>query len=261
MSEPRVAAMLLTADRPEMTARAIGSFRRQTYQNAFLYILDNGKTPIVEALPDGFPEMRIVYHRSERAGRMIGGLRNYANSWACEDGAEVLIHFDSDDTSHPLRIEEQVTLLQSSGADAVGYRDMLFLKEARCPVCFDHETCACGRGEAWLYRNNDPQYCLGTSLCYWRKTWEARPFNPKLPERRGATGEEFYWLQELKRESVTSLFRWAGPTGSSFDDLQPRMVASIHGSNTQDYRGIEKHPNNWTRVPEWDSYCRKAMEL
>ena len=40
--------------------------------------------------------------------------------------ADILVHLDDDDYSHPNRIAEQVVLLQSSGADCVGYREMLF---------------------------------------------------------------------------------------------------------------------------------------
>ncbi len=258
---------MLTADRFEMTARAVAAFQAQTYGNKKLLVLDTGKNEF------SLKQAACVYGEwfPKLGQNKIGALRNMANDYSKEQclKAEVICHFDSDDVSHPLRIEEQVALLQASGADVVGYSDMLFWR--LCPQCngFDDycadvatcETCKRAGGQAWLYRNLDrTRYCVGTSLCYWRKVWEAKPFNPKLPERRGGTGEDTEWLRGLKSASISSM-----ATRSMTEQLTgiatPRMIASIHGSNTQDYRGIEKSPNSWTRVPEWDKYCREKMAL
>ena len=38
-----VCAILLTRDRPEMAARAIQSFREQTYGNVLLFVLDTSE--------------------------------------------------------------------------------------------------------------------------------------------------------------------------------------------------------------------------
>lgn len=264
-----------------MAARAVASFQAQTYQNKELLIWDNGELNR-DFSDDDDGQVKGITHIPAEAYRdiKIGQLRNEANGFL--NTHDIIIHWDDDDVSHPLRIEEQVALLQSSGADVVGYSDMLFWR--LCPQCkgFDDycadvatcETCKRVGGEAWLYRNNDRRYCLGTSLCYWRKTWEAKPFHSHRPERRGATGEEFYWLQELRRSAVSSLGGAPVNAPTSVDrtkdlslgpnmgyGIAPRMVASIHSSNTQDYRGIDKSPNSWTRVPAWDSYCRGVMAL
>ena len=42
---------------------------------------------------------------------------------------DILIHWDDDDYSHPNRIAEQVALLKSSGADVVGFSEMLSWRE------------------------------------------------------------------------------------------------------------------------------------
>jgi len=263
VNEPLVVCVMLTKNRPEMARRAVRSFLAQTYRDKMLLIWDSGSVPF----DMGFVEDHLVpiFYSGTVKTAPIGALRNDAARW-CTTGPtpypDIFIHWDDDDTSHPMRIEEQVALLQSSGADVVGYSDMLFWR--KCEV--HAMKCNCDDAQAWLYRNMDrTRYCLGTSLCYWRKVWEAKPFNPKLPERRGGTGEDTEWLRGLTCVAVPSLRpmpHWnpLHPERHMNWPEVPRMIASIHGSNTQDYKGIEKSGNSWTRVPEWDSYCRKVME-
>ena len=219
---PRVAAICLTANRPEMMARAVRSFESQTYGRKRLIIFDTGEI--------------VRYHGHFQhcvvggPAMTIGALRNESNRLTDKD--EILVHWDDDDLSHPNRITEQVALLQASGADAVGYSDMLFW----------HET----PGEAWRYRAGKRNYALGTSLCYWRSTWETKPF-PDLP-----VGEDTEWQRNLKVTAVSSI-------GSS-----PLMVASIHGGNTNmaGYKiNLTGKCEEFKREPEFDDYCRGAMRL
>lgn len=288
--EPLVCAILLTRDRPEMAARAVRSFREQTYQNKRLYVYDTGKTPCTDALPDGYPDFNIVYHRGLPDEPVtIGMLRNRANWWGIrpsstsEPDAEIIIHFDDDDYSHPHRIAEQVAFLQSSGADVVGYDELLFWRNLASGG-WSEQSSGGWSGEAWLYSHNrvPNRHAPGTSFCYWRKTWERKQFNPQLP-RRGGTGEDYAWLNEggwcPELATMSSIpqteVRWtehpdtcdcglcgpgqrrvvSGPWPGS-----PRLIASIHGGNTMPY-GPEKYPDNWKRVPEWDAYCRERMAL
>ncbi len=275
-SEPLVCAVMLTKDRPAMARRAVECFRQQTYQNKRLYIYDTGRTPCTDSLPDGFPDCSIVYHRGLDEGLTIGALRNRANWWgvrptaASQDNvdADILIHFDDDDYSHPRRIEEQVALLQASGKDCVGYRDMLFWREHKqtlgAGVEYSQSAPPKSLGslvfvtrEAWLYSNADPRYCLGTSLCYWRKTWEARPF-PNL-----SRGEDKAWLRGVESIGVESFMK-NPPIDllerlNAGEDFNPRMIASFHGGNTS-----TPDPStsvDFKRAPEWDSHCRSVMQL
>ena len=276
---------MLTADRPEYARRAVECFRRQTYPAKRLLIYDTG-TDDAEDCPGDYP--LVIWIPEESRGRTIGELRNAANSHvegvevdlsagtSKDCGADILIHWDDDDYSHPNRIAEQVALLQSSGADVVGYRECLFWRETPQAIK-DHYAEVQRRyptdpnvpmpahlqlrlGEAWLYSNPDPRYCLGTSLCYWRKTWERKPFEAT------SQGEDIRFCTGLKCIGIPSTFRWMGPSGSGHDDLQPRMIARIHSGNTSTvYRpelmaAIERQGGEWKRVPEWDSYCRGVME-
>lgn len=306
MNEPLVVCVMLTRDRPQMAKRAVECFRSQTYQDKRLYVYDSGSVPSIDCLPDRYPDFGIVYHRTAAGERTIGNLRNDANGWACSGEGiarpDILIHFDDDDFSHSDRIAEQVALLQSSGKQVVGYRDMLFwrthgefdafayrdraIRKERFVRAMQLQSAEGGwtkealasidvpwpppkgwleelrkfNGEAWLYSNADPRFCLGTSLCYYRAVWEAKPF-PDCPKPGMMSGEDHMWLRDLDRIGETSLYRFMGPSGSGHDDLQPRMIASIHGGNSSDqYADIEKS-HNWTRVPEFDALCRERMSL
>ena len=203
----------------------------------------------------GFIDARLI------GGKPIGYLRNFVAETLCKapNPPDAFVHWDSDDFSHPNRIAEQVALLRSTGADVVGYREMLFWREpekvrgGRLPPQF-YPTYP---GEAWLYSNPDPRYCLGTSLCYWRKTWERKPFEAT------SQGEDLRFWTGLKSIGVSSL---AGVPRFTAYTAYPRMIASIHAGNTSTvYRpelmaAIERQGGEWKRAPEWDSYCRGVME-
>ncbi len=326
-SNPSVCAVMLANGRPEMVARAVKSFRAQTYERKRLLIWDT--TPIVHGIGHTDLDAGIYHCDVPTQGESIGALRNKANGTVRDSqGGDLIVHWDSDDWSHPNRIAEQVALLQSSGAECVGYSEMMFWFNARSCQCFmspgppwyaaqclkplfhvgDHEfgtkEQASRRwhdkvpiphiqsalqpghpvdnsfGEAWLYRSSLPNYAIGTSMCYWRKTWERAPF-PDYSE--GC--DDLYWfngdkksgVKPVKIESVSSVPRRLSqperveyarvvkqyypdevPANMKLPDESPRMIASIHGGNTC---AAIKPGVEWTRVPSWDSYCRKEMAL
>jgi hypothetical protein len=242
MAEPLVCAIMLTRDRPEMARRAVECFRAQTYEDKYLLVWNTGREKILsdEYFADQCePDLEVEELRGH-----IGELRNAAVRLsgpcfaAVEDAFRIILHWDDDDWSHPDRIAEQVVLLQSSGADCVGYRDMLFNRN----------------GEAWLYENADSRFCLGTSLCYWRNTWERHPFS----ERNGANprerGEDREFIRGLKALGVSSLGDCVCHTPPK--QHEPRMVARIHAGNAKHYpiEQLAKAGPNWRRAPEWDAY-------
>ena len=288
MTEPLVCAVMLTCDRPEMAARAVRSFRAQTYERKTLLVWNTGESDEIECGcgPTGF---HVV---DANLGQSIGMLRNSAIGFPTGyDKPDIIAHFDDDDYSHPDRIAEQVALLQSSGADAVGYREMLFWRETSVEqprptypsgehkgerVWRDHD-------EAWLYSHNQPNkpnHVLGTSLCYWRKTWERKPF-PDAPKGPGASGEDWLWQQGLNVKAASAMFEHGESTHPDTCDCglcgpgqrtvihggncEPRMIASIHGQNSSQAYNLElliaKGSREWRRVPEWDDYARGKMQL
>lgn len=256
MTQPTVCAVMLTADRPAMAKRAVECFKRQTYPAKTLVVMDTG---------NGFESAKYEsvkrwWCRDWHKGKTIGELRNLCNGYAAP--SDILIHWDDDDYSHPSRIAEQVELLQSSGAEAVGYKNMLFWRTNDAPHAIYEEPDTWTGDQAWLYTNHDPRYCLGTSLCYWRKTWERRPFEA-LPKTKGGSGEDTQWLKGVRSVGETSLVISDELTGTADDGIaSPRMIASIHGGNTQYYGAdLLERSASWNRVHEWDRYCAGVMNL
>jgi hypothetical protein len=256
MTEPLVCAIMLTRDRPEMAARAVRSFRAQTYGRRSLLIFDTG------VMPDKYPEYEaaILYHHEDNRDRPIGVLRNDANGLAVigktPKEIDIFVHWDSDDISHPNRITEQVALLQSSGADAVGYREMLFWRTNDAPhKLYEEEPDTWTGDQAYLFTHPRADYVIGTSLCYWRKTWERKPFK-SVPHSQTTGREDSLFCQGLKVASVSAMVDRDPRVADHFG--QPRMIASIHSSNTMPY---DVSTPQWKRVPEWDAYCRKEMTL
>ncbi len=246
MAEPTVACVMLTRDRPEYARLALECFRSQTYENKRLVIFDTGSMDDL-ATDDG-----LIVHIKGLRGRTIGELRNAANT---HSKADIIIHFDDDDWSQPNRIAEQVALLQSSGADCVGYREMLFWRE---PVLFWREPeILFYPGEAWLYSVPSPSWVLGTSFCYWRRVWEQHKFPdlPRLVDGKpvpDSASEDVIWRRGVKCLGYSSIT----------PDGYPRMIARIHGGNTTNYADLlgPRAGNTWKRAPEWDEHCGAVMK-
>lgn len=228
MTQPLVCCVMLTADRPAMTARAVKCFLAQTYERKSLVIFDSGKQQYVPFLSGR--EITWV-EADEFRGSTIGALRNAANELA--PGAHIIVHWDSDDWSHPSRVSDQVALLQSSGADCVGYNELLFWKEQG--------------GEAWRYSNRNPAMPVGASLCYRRATWKRQPFKDTH------VGEDRDFCQRVDCKAV-----------SAITDA-PRLIQSLHGGNTWD-GDIEAairdaSSSEWHRTEHWDNWVRGVMKL
>lgn len=277
-SEPTVCCILLTRDRPQMAARAVESFRRQTYERKSLFILNTG---IAILRFNGFAVEQVLCHwESELHGQSIGWLRNAAIRLADSapesligPRADIIAHMDDDDLSHPNRLAEQVALLQQSGADAVGYSDLLFWdsrdqggvwSEQLPEGSMYHPRPA---NESWLYTRSSRLNVPGTTLCYWRKTWERKPF-PDQPSPSNPFGEDVVWQSGLKVVACSSVTEmvWSGGVylqgDVSANPVEPRMIASVHGGNTMAHNysniGIA---HEFARTPQWDSYCRERMKL
>ncbi len=245
---PLVVGVMLTADRPEMTARAIRSFEAQTYERKCLLVLDSGTEG-----PNLRTSIRLIY-KHVLGKYSVGELRNLANAMAA--GADIIAHFDSDDWSHPRRLEEQVVLLQASGADCVGYNEILFWESSK-PVAMLPRSGAFKAeilGEAWIYENDaldisqkfNPGYensypPVGASYCYWRAAWERLPF-PEIQK-----GEDSHW----KRKGA----RCYGLTAM---EEEPRLICEIHGGNTSSK--IQHGFSEFRRAPSFDDYCKLKME-
>lgn len=227
---PHVTCVCLTADRQQYTDRAVKCFLAQTYPSKSMLIWDNGEQ---DFHPSGDHEN---IHVLKGQPGTIGSMRNWANRLNIGYGPQLIAHWDSDDYSHPLRLAWQVQKLTTkltspTQPKATGYRSLLFWRKS-------DQT-------AWLFEHQTPGYAVGTSLMYWRKTWEEHPFSELN------IGEDFTWL----RDKVG--YEHCAETEGFFHD-EPAMVAEIHESNTtkQTIPG-----DSWTRKPEWDERLKELMHL
>lgn len=237
---------MLVNGREQMVQRAVRSFYSQTYDRKSLLVYDTGDPPVKIG---GF-DSRTVHVVEPANGRPIGSLRNAANDLVSGFGFDVVAHWDSDDWSAPGRLVDQLQLMEASGAQVVGYREMLFWDSTKCQIRVDPSKPMPGGGvegtvesvgEAWLYSNPNPKYCLGTSLLYPIHTWTGIKFPPKVK------GEDNEWCLRLKTASTS-----AGVA-------DPLMIASIHGGNTGS-KILLGYPE-WMRLSSSDETCRKRMKL
>ena len=93
--------------------RAIRQFQRQTYTARELIIVDDGRDPVQDLVPD---DPRIRYVRAEPCAS-LGAKRNLACSLA--RGA-LLAHWDDDDWMSDARLATQVAALRAARAEVVG---------------------------------------------------------------------------------------------------------------------------------------------
>ena len=115
---PLVSCMMVTGKRPALAALAIDCFRRQTYPNRELIVIDDsGTDALAEAVgrssEDAHASIRWVRLPSE--GQTLGALRNLA---LAETRGDYICQWDDDDLSAPDRLERQLGALVVTGADA-----------------------------------------------------------------------------------------------------------------------------------------------
>lgn len=265
MTEPMVLCLMLADGRGPMARRAIRSFRSQTYGNVYLLAWDTTRDG--HALPDdeiyalGAQDRRITWWGGSR-GTSIGAMRNEALRWAVSGPTphpEIFAHWDSDDWSSPTRVAEQIALLRSSPSiECVGYREVVFWDErwAMRPSGENFEFRGVSvpydksqpTNEAWLYRSPDAAYAIGASLAYRRSAWERVPF-PDLPKPGGTASEDRHFTSRVKCVGVSGIG----------GDGEPRLICSVHGSNTANYGWVGKHKR--LRAAELDGVCRERMAL
>lgn len=247
MSLPTVCCVMLVNGREAMVKRAIESFKAQTYEPKLLLIWDSGVKSAVRL--DDRRDPRIWYDRSSPEST-IGAMRNDANMMACYAGplnADLIANWDSDDYSNPYRLAEQVALLESSGKQCVGYRELLFwdTREAR--------------NEAWLYSDYNPSRAAGASFLYRRELWERVPFVD-------APHEDYRWMQneEVSRGMLSVSAIEKPVTEYEAVACYPRMVCQMHAGGTEQIPRsvmLEGGGGVWRRAPEYDAHCAKVMQL
>lgn len=115
---PLVSCLMVTGRRPSLAALAIDCFRRQSYPNRELIIIDDSGTDALAATVDAGPDGEsapIRWIRPPPGGKPLGALRNLS---LAEARGEFLCQWDDDDLSSPDRLARQVGALLATGADA-----------------------------------------------------------------------------------------------------------------------------------------------
>jgi hypothetical protein len=116
----------------------------------------------------------------------------------------MIVHFDWDDISAPLRLQRQLEHIQKTGKLVTGFYDM--------PM-YDAKN-----DKVWIYANpHKEHYSLGNCLFYKREAWE----RVKFPD---ITPEDNLWRKNIGGENIESR--------SVFEeDGTPLMIQVIHGGN------------------------------
>lgn len=112
---------MVTADRRRLCRRAVRCYRRQTYPNRELVVVEDGRqdlSPVLETVSED--ELTHIQLPSEE-DHVLGRLRNVALKAAT---GKFRAQWDDDDWYHPKRIEKQVQVLQE-GYDACCLRGTL----------------------------------------------------------------------------------------------------------------------------------------
>lgn len=140
-----------TYPRFDWLRKSIDCFFSQTYENKEMVIVIDG----IE-IPDWYvwhPNVRWVFNF---ASRTLGHKRNLC---CLQARGSVIAHFDDDDWSAPTRLSDQIKQLITSGLPVTGYSQMKFTD-----------------GSSWWEYIGDPNWPLGTSLCYYKPWWETHVF-------------------------------------------------------------------------------------
>lgn len=103
--------------------RAINSILNQSYKEFEFLIVDDGSTDNTKAIIHSFNDPRINYHYIPNSG--LGRALNYGLSIAKYDW---IARMDSDDISHPQRLEKQITTANRNDFDVISCQYAVFVK-------------------------------------------------------------------------------------------------------------------------------------
>ena len=118
---PRVSVILPTYNRAHVLLRAVQSIVGQTYQDFELLIIDDGSTDTTADVVREINDSRVTYIR-----KAVNTGRSAARNTGLKIASGEYIAFqDSDDESHPTRLEKEVDVLDSAGQNiGIVYTDM-----------------------------------------------------------------------------------------------------------------------------------------
>lgn len=124
-SVPAVAVVMRTRNRPRFLARGLEDVARQSYDDWFLVIVNDGGDPVpvqdaVDAQADDLAGRVAVHNIPDQVGRWRA-----ANAGVRASESEFIALHDDDDTWHPDFLTRTVDFLRSSGRASVAVRTAL----------------------------------------------------------------------------------------------------------------------------------------
>lgn len=197
-----------TADRPEMLQRCIEGFLSQNYEYKKMFISFDMKTMDRKTM-FFFSKTYLanldyrVYGVDGDSCKSIGGKRNQLNGYS---DTEIILHMDDDDIYKPDWITRSVHALMTSGAAIVGLPSY-YSHKVNTNHVFDYSR-----------QSNSQIYLPEATLCYWKSTWERKPFKDT------SHGEGLDFISN---------------NGKLFaHDYKEGFLATIHGGNTESYKAL-----------------------
>lgn len=190
----KVSAIMPTRGRCEFAQKALQSFLNQRYDDKEMVILDDADDP---SFLKGI-DHPLVHYQVARQRWPIPVKRNQCCELAT---GEVIAHYDSDDWSAPERIADQVRLLEASGLQVVGYRQLFF---------WDEDS-----RRAFRYISPRSDRVAGTSLMYRKAWWQLYAFNAS---RHVNSDGEFQMWPRMKKQLAVA-------------DGLGQIVARVHATN------------------------------
>jgi len=190
--DPFVSCMMVTRDRYELARLSMQSFRRQTYSNCELVVLDDGDDRRLAEEIASLNDPRIRYISPSPKNQSLGSLRNQA---VAEARGLYVCQWDDDDLYDPKRIEIEMSVLMQHEARAVMLSRITIWMPARKRLKISH-----------------------------RRTWEGsmiceKAIMPKFLDQRA--GEDTPVVQQIcERYKV------------AFVDMPRLYLYSFHGRNT-----------------------------
>jgi glycosyltransferase involved in cell wall biosynthesis len=152
-----VSCIMPTHNRRSLIRVSLNCYLSQDWPDKELVVVDDGADTVRDLVKQLVPDAVYIYLAEKQ---MIGTKRNLA----CEaSSGDAICHFDDDDWSGVGRIRDQVTRLIESGKQMTGYHSIIYWNgtEARC------------------YASADPEYAVGTTMCYQKRFWEIHRFPAK----------------------------------------------------------------------------------
>jgi glycosyltransferase involved in cell wall biosynthesis len=231
---PLVSVVLPTRDRPRLLPLALEWFRRQTYPNRELIVVDDGEHHPVAAEAVESVGGRLM---SLGSPTLLGTKLNLG----CEAArGPICVKMDDDDWYAPRYVETMVAGLRGPAA-SICRPTMAFLTPFRF---FDVSS--------WLIRRSDDGNVPGATLVFTRENWAEAPF-------RGLTSNEDMWFCHDQRNlgvlprPVTALdvYLAVRHAGSS-SDRGHAWHRQWHGEELDSYllrRPVEKTPESL--LPRW----------